>query len=227
MAGSLRALAITLIATSIGLACSSARAEDYDLVIVNGRVMDPESELDAIRNVGVKDGKIAAIEKGAIEGKRSIDAAGHVVAPGFIDTHSHNVPTPLGRKLALRDGVTTPLELEMGVLPVDKWYASMEGKSQTNYGATASFEGAREMVLNPKYETVDGASINDLELARYTHFSMPRKASARRGSQPSTGASWRCTAASPASSLRTTGFWARSSSSAPPRPTAAGSSSST
>jgi hypothetical protein len=172
MAGSLRALAITLIATSIGLACSSARAEDYDLVIVNGRVMDPESELDAIRNVGVKDGKIAAIEKGAIEGKRSIDAAGHVVAPGFIDTHSHNVPTPLGRKLALRDGVTTPLELEMGVLPVDKWYASMEGKSQTNYGATASFEGAREMVLNPKYETVDGASINDLELARYTHFSM-------------------------------------------------------
>jgi N-acyl-D-aspartate/D-glutamate deacylase len=64
-------------------------AADYDLVIVNGRVMDPESGLDAVRNVGVRDGKIAAITRDAIKGKETIDARNHAVAPGFIDGHSH------------------------------------------------------------------------------------------------------------------------------------------
>ena len=86
--------------------------------------------------------------------------------PGLVDTHSHNVMTPLGQKTALRDGVTTPLELEFGVLPVDKWYSSWEGKSQTNYGATASIMGARESTLNPKFKSVTGASLADLENAK-------------------------------------------------------------
>ena len=59
----------------------------------------------------------------------------------------------------------------MGVLPVDMWYDSMEGKSQTNYGATASLQGAREMVLNPDYKTINGTTINDsFELQKETHF---------------------------------------------------------
>ena len=56
---------------------------------MNGRVMDPESGLDAVRNVGVRDGKIAAITRDAIKGKETINARNHVVAPGFIDGHSH------------------------------------------------------------------------------------------------------------------------------------------
>ncbi len=171
MSMQLRYLAIAL-AVSSGLAATPAQAQDYDLVILNGRVMDPESGLDAVRNVGVKDGKIAIITESSIQGAETIDASGHVVAPGFIDTHHHNVLVPFGRKLALRDGITTPLELEGGVLPVGEWYDSMEGKSATNYGATASVMAAREMVLNPKFKSKSGASLYDLEDAKSSGATM-------------------------------------------------------
>ena len=171
MSMQLRYLAIAL-AVSSGLAATPAQAQDYDLVILNGRVMDPESGLDAVRNVGVKDGKIAIITESSIQGAETIDASGHVVAPGFIDTHHHNVLVPFGRKLALRDGITTPLELEGGVLPVGEWYDSMEGKSATNYGATASVMAAREMVLNPNFKSKSGASLYDLEDAKSSGATM-------------------------------------------------------
>jgi dihydroorotase-like cyclic amidohydrolase len=83
-----------------------AQAQDDDLVILNGRVMDPESELDAVLNVGVKGGKIAEIKKDKISGKEAIDASGHVIAPGFIGLHAHG-QDPYAVKLMLRDGVTT------------------------------------------------------------------------------------------------------------------------
>ena len=156
----------------ISVSVSSLYAKEYDLVILNGRVMDPESGLDEVRNVGVKDGKISVITKKNIKGTESIDASGHVVAPGFVDGHHHNVVVPFGRRLALRDGVTTPLELEVGVLPVDKWYASMEGKSATNYGATASIMSAREFTLNPKFKSETGRSLYDLEDAKASGASM-------------------------------------------------------
>ncbi|MEH6637529.1 MAG: hypothetical protein V7700_18570, partial [Halioglobus sp.] len=137
-----------------------ALAVDYDLVILNGRVMDPESKLDAVRNVGIKDGKIAVISKEKISGKQQIDASGHVVAPGFVDGHSHVVDTPLGQRLMLRDGVTTTLDLEIGALPVSRWYDRMKGKSQSNYGASVSIMGARAATFDPDYlkATLGGTS---------------------------------------------------------------------
>ncbi len=137
-------------------------AESYDLVLLNGRVMDPETVLDGVRNVGIKDGKIATITDQAIEGNDTIDANGHVVAPGFIDTHVHVIDLPLGQKLMLRDGVTTLLDLEVGAYPVDRFYDYMAGRSQANYGATISALGVREHVFNPDYESETGIITTDI-----------------------------------------------------------------
>ena len=137
-------------------------AADYDLVIVNGRVMDPESGLDAVRNVGVREGKIAAITQDAIKGKETIDASGHVVAPGFVDGHLHVVDAPLGQKAALRDGVTTTLDLEVGAYPVDEWYDDLAGRSQTNHGAVVSVAAARTEVFKPGYKSTTGNIVTDL-----------------------------------------------------------------
>ncbi len=149
---------------SLGLVVTAAAsaAQTYDLVILDGRVMDPETNLDAVRNVGIKDGKIVAITQDKIKGKETIRAKGHVVSPGFIDTHVHIVDHPFGQKLMLRDGVTTPLDLEVGAYPVDRFYNTMEGRSQTNYGATVSALGVRETVFNPKYDSRTGILTTDI-----------------------------------------------------------------
>ena len=124
----------------------------YDIAITGGRVIDPETKLDAVRNVGITGEKIAIVTEDSITGKETIDATGHVVCPGFIDMHQHNTATPFGEHLALRDGVTTPLELEMGVYPVAEWYKSVEGKCRANYGASASTMMVREKLLNPNFK---------------------------------------------------------------------------
>ncbi|MCH1579821.1 MAG: D-glutamate deacylase, partial [Luminiphilus sp.] len=88
-------------------------ATPYDLVINNGRVIDPESQLDAVRSLGIREGKIVLISDDPLKAERSIDATGLIVSPGFINLHSHSV-AELGYRLELLDGVTTVLELEAG-----------------------------------------------------------------------------------------------------------------
>jgi len=82
-----------------------ALAEKYEIVIESGRVMDPETGLDATRNVGVANGKIARISAEPMVGTRVLNAKGLVVAPGFIDLHQHGQDAESGRVKAF-DGVT-------------------------------------------------------------------------------------------------------------------------
>ena len=122
--------------------------DPYDIVITGGRVMDPESGLDAVRNVGITGDKIEIITEEPIQGKGTIDATGHVVAPGFIDAHSHSANDAFGVKMGILDGRTTQMDLEAGAWPVDVWYDRLEGRSQSNYGASVGHLPIRDVVFS-------------------------------------------------------------------------------
>ena len=127
-----------------------AIAQDYDLVISNGRVMDPETMFDDIANVAIKDGRIVAITKEPITGGETIDASGLVVAPGFIDTHYHATDI-FATKMALRDGVTTGMDLEAGSWNVKQWYDDKAASGwQVNYGTVSSMLYSRMAVHDPE-----------------------------------------------------------------------------
>ncbi len=108
--------------------------------------MDPESGLDAVRNVGILNGTIAAISERELSGRVVLQATNLVVAPGFIDLHVHG-QDPVSNRFQAADGVTTALELELGVYPVQEWYASREGKALINYGASVGHLAARLKVM--------------------------------------------------------------------------------
>ena len=142
-----RVARVSLVLLTAGFGLAGVAAErPFDLVIRGGRVMDPESGLDAPRDVGVRDGRIAAIETGPLDGRATIDARGLVVAPGFIDLHAHGQDA---ENYALRaaDGVTTALELEFGTADVDRFYAAREGKALIHFGASIGHVPVRMAVM--------------------------------------------------------------------------------
>ncbi len=135
---------MVLLATVITAA--GGQGPTYDLVVANGRVMDPASGLDAIRHVGITGGRIAVVSERPLRGRRVIDAANHVVAPGFVDLHEHGQQEESYRMM-VRDGVTSAFELEVGTGDVAKWYAEREGGQIVNYGVSIGHIKARMKVL--------------------------------------------------------------------------------
>src|ERR1035437_1470726 len=121
-------------------------AQQYDLVLEGGRVTDPQTALDAVRNVGIRDGKIARISAAPLSGRRVIHADRLVVAPGFIDLHQHGQDLASQRVKAF-DGVTTALEMEIGAPDVTQFLNSKQGRSLIHYGTTASHVAARALVF--------------------------------------------------------------------------------
>lgn len=142
-----RVFAIALVALGVvALMAACLTPRHYDLVVSRGRVIDPETQFDAIADIGIVGDKIAEISVTPLQGKVEIDASGAIVAPGFIDIHSHS-PTPLGTYYAVMDGVTTQLDLEAGAFPVgDYGYMLAEG-ALLNYGASVSHMAIRIKVI--------------------------------------------------------------------------------
>lgn len=124
-------------------------ATPYDLVINNGRVIDPESQLDAVRSLGIREGKIVAISADPLKAERSIDATGLIVSPGFINLHSHSVAEP-GYRLELLDGVTTVLELEAGSFPIARFGHQLGNAPLTHFGASVGHAWIRMQVIDPE-----------------------------------------------------------------------------
>ena len=84
-----------------------AQIATYDLIIRGGRVIDPSLRIDAIRDVAIAQGRIAAVEANiAGDPADTIDARGKLVVPGLIDIHTHTARTGEGPGLVLSDGVT-------------------------------------------------------------------------------------------------------------------------
>ena len=142
---------IALLILAVAFMSDLSSAEKYELVLLNGRVIDPETKLNDIFNVGISGGRIKILTKRPISGTRAIDATGLVVAPGFIDGHCHSIE-PLSLRLVVLDGVTTCMDLEAGASDIDLWYRSKSGVWPVNYGTTISQEFARVAVHDPEFE---------------------------------------------------------------------------
>lgn len=124
----------------------SACGADYDTVIQGGRVMDPESGLDSVVNIGILEGQVRAISGDNLDGSRVIDATGLIVAPGFVDLHRHG-QSERAYRLQVQDGVTTGLELEIGTPNAATWYAEREGGQLVNYGVSIGHIGVRARAM--------------------------------------------------------------------------------
>ena len=92
-------LALSILSLSVLIGCKnekikSTEAPVYDLVILSGRVIDPETNTDTILHIGVNGQTIERVSSTILKGAKTIDATGKTVSPGFIDLHSHS-PFPL------------------------------------------------------------------------------------------------------------------------------------
>ena len=126
---------------------NSVRAQDIDLLIKNGHLIDPKNNIDGTMDVAIKDNKILEVAKNIPSNRAQtvVDAKGLYVTPGFIDLHSH-AQFPKSREFQAHDGVTTALELEVGVYPVAEWYESQGTSALINFGASVSHLAARAKV---------------------------------------------------------------------------------
>jgi len=147
--GIARALLLVACGALAFAAAPASAQEAYDIVIAGGRVMDPETGLDAVRYVGIRGQTVVAISEEPLEGRTMVDATGLIVAPGFIDLHAHG-QTARANEFQAMDGVTTALELESGVPDLAGFLAARNGDAVVNYGASVAHGGSRTWVM-PQY----------------------------------------------------------------------------
>jgi dihydroorotase-like cyclic amidohydrolase len=142
---------LTAFCISLSLTAFTQSSIIYDVVLKGGRVIDPETKSDAIKNVGIINTRIAQISSEPLKGKETIDVTGLVVAPGFIDLHVHG-RTNVEQEYQLHDGVTTALELEWGIEYLKEWYETRKSGALINYGAGVCWPFERYKAMS-KYKS--------------------------------------------------------------------------
>ncbi|RKP51336.1 aminoacylase [Cohnella endophytica] len=142
---------------------ASELGKTYDIVISNGRVVNPETKLDREGlNVAVQDGKVVLVTDKKLQGKRTIDATGLVVAPGFIDNLSYD-PNPLGVWNKIADGVTTNIAMHGGTSSPEKWYPYyVKNRTPVNFGASFFYTQARNQFKLSRYDTAKPEQVQTL-----------------------------------------------------------------
>ena len=129
------------------MAAPAIAQERYDVVILGGRVMDPETGRDEVANVGIRDGQVRAITVDDIRGRKVIDASGHIVAPGFVDILASIRQEKSAHEFKIGDGVTTVLGMHGGPIDVAGYARDHAAVGPlVNYGATVSHAELRQAV---------------------------------------------------------------------------------
>lgn len=137
-------LAAMSAAVALAQPAPAAGQEVYDLAIVGGRVIDPANDLDAVRTVAIRDGRVAAVVDGPVEARRTLDATGRVVAPGFIDLLASLPNDDESGRFKVTDGVTTVVSMHGGPVDVDGWYrARADSGAYPNFGVTVGHSALR------------------------------------------------------------------------------------
>lgn len=167
-------LITTIFIISVGYGQSNQT--EYDIVISGGRVIDPETKLDTIKNVGIIQNRIAQISSKSLNGKQTINATGLVVSPGFIDLHIHG-RTNKEQEYQLHDGLTTALELEWGIENLKEWYKSRQNKALINYGASVNWPYERFKTIDKYQESISKLyelSVNGESTINETNYNILR-----------------------------------------------------
>lgn len=128
---------------------SATAKASHDLVIKGGRVLDPASGRDEVLNIGISGGRIVTLSADELAGDNIINAEGRIIAPGFIDLHTHS-PFPFGELFQVKDGVTTSLDLEAGAWPVAQYGEFIRNKAHANYGSSVGHFAVRIKVIEGK-----------------------------------------------------------------------------
>lgn len=101
-------------------------------------MIDPETGLDAIRNVAIEGSLITGISEQTLAGTKTIDVKGKVVSPGFIDLHTRS-PDQIRLGLQALDGVTIALQLELGSYSIRDYGAQIADQPRINIGISAGY----------------------------------------------------------------------------------------
>ncbi len=169
---------LTALLITVSLTTFAQSTIVYDVVLKGGRVIDPETKLDAIKNVGILNNRIAQISSEPLKGKETIDVSGLVVSPGFIDLHIHG-RSNVEQEYQLHDGVTTALELEWGIEYLKQWYEIRKGKALINYGASVCWPFERFKTIDKYKEAVkkfyQPSSKGESTISELTNTILPAK----------------------------------------------------